>query len=214
MSEQTVTTTKPARAQSAAAKPTTEQPETKANKPFDPTDVNFFLENMRLSDTDVLGVDPYKWNKKATPQHWGIVWRHTCEIENEREALAARGIFLVEKGGAIYTQPFSGPDGLFLDECFDKDTGRIHSKYRKQNRETMQWEPEWCLYVRPIGAQVAALKKTIERVKDKTERKPEQRSAKQREAILEAARAMTNTPGAVSVEMESDEQAEVGYETL
>lgn len=215
MSAQTTTKPQPAKAQDAGVK-LTEPITVKAQKPFDPTDINFFLENLELSETDVMGVEPYQWNKDnpgVDPRQWNPVWRYYREMTNERDVLAKQGIFLVAKEQAIYTQPFSGKDGLFLDSCFDADTGYIHSKIRRKDPVSGNWEPEMVLYLRPIGAFLAAQKRLWERVKDKVERKPEKRKAEDRDELLNIARSMTKT-GGVSIEVESDDAVEIGYETV
>jgi hypothetical protein len=187
-------------------------PQAAQAKPFDPTDVQFFLDNMRVSDKTAYGREPYIWKDKAQSKFWRIIWRPAHKVEAERAQLESRGIVLVQKGSSIYTVPFTD---LLEDASFNPDTQRVHSNYRKKDEVTGTYEAENVLYLQPVAAAEVMMRRTIERVKEKTERKPEKRSADERDELLELARTAGARAGAVSIEaVEHDGVGKTGWDAL
>lgn len=206
---ETTHTAQAAPAQSATAVleedvPTTNTPNaTEPKKPLverkaDPTDVQWFLDNMRVSDEDANGQEPYKWKNKADSAFWKVVWFPVSRYHALKDALLSRGVVLVEKTGSILTRPFSGEDGIFEDSSFDV-SGRVHSKFVAKNEQLGTYEPEMWMCLQPIAAHQAMQQRMVERVKNLTERKAESRTAEERATLYKVAQDSGVRKGAVQI---------------
>lgn len=169
--------------------------ETKA----DPTDVQFYLDNMRVSEVDAIGAEPYTWKDPEKSKFYKVVWFPISRYHSLKDALLSRFVVLVEKSGSIQTIPFSGENGLFTDSSFDVSTGRVHSKFVSKNEQLGIYEPEMVMCLQPIAAHQAMQQRMVERVKEKTERKPEARSAEERAELYKVAQDAGARKGAIQV---------------
>lgn len=179
-----------------------------------PEDLRYFLNNMRLSNQNALGISKLRWKRSEDKLKYKEHWIMEADAERFRGQLAERFMVEVVRGGAILGVPFS----VLLDDSTYDDGDRVKSQFRRLNKETNSYQSEMRCFLQPIGAARAMNQKRRELMEAKTERKAKERAAEERENLAQIARDFKGASGqsmrngAAKIDIESyGEHSGTGY---